>query len=192
MRSSWLPMALPLLVILASTIFIKSGNQKVTLSAAQPTPSVSILLSVPTVTPVLATPTPTSIPIPDNKDVNDYYAKIYAKCGEVPNLPDYSSTRFRGSYSLKLWSPTCRFIAWSATIDYSFGKWSVSKYEGLFLYDLKTQKVTRVYTPQSQADVVSLKKWSTDTTFVFYKSIDSTDYIYDVPSQSVLLKYNHD
>lgn len=174
-------MALPLLVILASTIFIKSGNQKVTLSAAQPNSSVSSVITV-------STPTP----VPENKDANDYYAKIYAKCGEVPNLPDYSPTRFRGSYSPKLWSPTCRFIAWSATIDYSFGKWSASKYEGLFLYDLKTQKVTRIYTPKSQADTVYLKRWSTDTTFVFHKLIDDTDYIYDVPSQSVLLKYNHD
>lgn len=180
MKTSWFPAIVSLFVIVISSFFIKSQPGSIAISYT-PSPTIfitSTLTPTPTPTPIL-TPTPI---------IENNYARIYAKCGELPNLSDYSSARFRGNYSQKMWSPSCRFIAWSATMEYSFGKWSVSKYEGLFLYDLKTQKTSRIYTPQSESDSVVFKNWLSDTTFLFHQNIDNTDRIYDVTTQSILLK----
>jgi hypothetical protein len=172
MKSSWLPVIASLFVIIISSLFIKFKDHPTVFSSV---PSITLLPS-PTLT---LTPTPT---------IESNYTKTYAKCGELPNLSDYSSARFRGDYSLKMWSPSCRFIAWSATMEYSFGQWSASKYEGLFLYDLKTQKTTRIYIPKTKSDSVVFKSWLTNTTFIFHQNIDNTDRIYDVTNQSILLK----
>jgi hypothetical protein len=165
---SWLPIILSFLIIAASTFIIKSHSQPL----------------IPK-TIVLITPTPTITTITPTPNPDDSYAKTYAKCGELPNLSDYSSTRFSGDYSPKMWSPSCRFIAWSATIKYSFGQWTVSKYEGLFLYDLKTQKTTRLYTPTSESDSVAFLRWLDNTRLIFHKSADNIDYIYNVTDQTV-------
>lgn len=169
----WLPVIFSLLVIATSTFIIK----------IHPLSVISLPVPTSSITPVttFSPPTPTII---DSSDIDENYAKVYARCGELPNLSDYSPNRFKGNYSPKMWSPSCRFIAWSATIQYSFGKWSVSKYEGLFLYDLKTQKTSRLYTPTSESDSVVFLHWQDDTHFIFRKSIDNTDYIYDVTNQT--------
>lgn len=175
MKSVWLPAAAAGLVIIASTFVIKSGQPGIVSQS---------LISFSTPTPISTlSPSPTTVhAYPSASPEN--YAATYAKCGEIPNLPDYSSTRFRGEYSLKTWSPSCRFIAWSATIKYSFGPWTVSPYEGLFIYDLKTQKTTRLYTPQSESDSVVFNRWLDDTHLSFHQNLDSTDHVYNLTTQT--------
>lgn len=164
MRSSWLPIFVSFLVIVISVVIIRFPPQIKEVSISNPSAPV-----------VSVTPTPRLDPD---------YASTYAKCGELPNLSDYSPLRFPGEYSAKMWSPSCRFIAWSATIKYSFGSWSASKYEGLFLYDLKTQKTSRLYVPTSESDFVVFKNWQDDTHFVFRRNDDASDYLYNLSSKS--------
>ena len=57
-------------------------------------------------------------------DSGDGYIKTYAKCGEIPLLPQYYSP----NSSPKLWSPDCHSITWSAGSNQ-------------FVYDLDTQKI---------------------------------------------------
>jgi hypothetical protein len=171
---SWSPVLFSILAIFISILIIKSNFN----GLAVPTQSIS------TPTNPVTTLTPSPAPTPTIIVINDYL-KTYAKCGEIPLLPDYSFTRFPGEYSIRTWSPTCRFIVWSATIKYSFGKWTASPYEGLFLYDIKTQKTSRLYTPQSESDIVVFKNWRSDTTFIFHKDFDSSDYLYDLSTQSI-------
>lgn len=171
---SWSPVIFSFLAIFISILVIKSDFN----GLAVPTQSIS------SPTNSVISPTP-SLAITPTIVVVDDYLKTYAKCGEIPLLSEYSSTRFKGEYSPKTWSPTCRFIVWSATIKYSFGKWTASSYEGLFLYDLKTQKVIRLYTPQSESDIVTFKNWLSDTTFLFHQDLDNSDYLYDVTTQSI-------
>jgi hypothetical protein len=173
----WTPIIFSFLIIFVSSLYIKSSPVS---SFSQNNFVSPTIINGPT-----SSPTPYIVPTINNSQSNNSYLETYAKCGEIPLLSDYSSTRFPGDYSLRTWSPTCRFIAWSATIKYSFGQWSASQYEGLFLYDVKTQKTTRLYTPASAADIVTFKNWVSDTTFIFHKSLDNSDYLYDVPTQSI-------
>jgi hypothetical protein len=165
MKSVWFPAILSTIVIALSAFFIKSG----------PVVSPPTLIAITTATP---TPVATGVVLTDN------YSQVNAKCGQLPLLPDYSETRFRGDYSLRTWSPSCRFIAWSATIKYSFGPWSASPYEGLFIYDLKTKKVTRIYTPQSENDSVVFVKWLSDNELVFHQATNNLNNVYNMFTQT--------
>ncbi len=162
---SWLPVIVSFIIIAASIYILKF----------QPSP-------LPTLSIPVLTPTPTVVA---SSNQNNDYAYTYAKCGEIPNLSEYSLLRFPGEYSLKMWSPNCRFIAWSATIKYSFGQWSASKYEGLFLYDPKTKKTTRLYTPTSENDVVSLQNWQDDVHLIFHKNLENADFIYNLSGKTI-------
>jgi hypothetical protein len=144
-------------VIGISTFFIKS-NHLATLPLAA--------------SPISATPA-TSVTTLDNSSPADNYATTYAKCGDTPLLPDYSPLRTPGVYSSKLWSPDCRYLVWSATINSS---------SGLYLYDLHTQKTTRIYTPA--ADTVVPKLWLTPADLVFHLTAGHTDYVYNISTQS--------
>jgi hypothetical protein len=161
----WTPVIFSFLVIISSIVIIRSDLSN---SISSSFISSSPLSSKPTIA------------------VLDDYLQTYAKCGELPILPEYSSNTFSGDYSIRTWSPSCLYISWSATIKTASSETSISPYEGLFLYDTKTQKVTRLYTPQSNSDTVIFKKWQTDTTFIFHKNIDNSDYLYNVSTQSII------
>lgn len=144
-------------------------------------------------TPVSLSPTPILptkavklpvVPIITDTNPDNKYMETYAKCGELPYIQQYTSTGFAGAISKVLWSPGCRFVAWSATIKNSFGLWRVSPDEGLFIFDLKTKKITRIYTPKSEADSVVFKKWQDDNHLVFHQDLNNTDNVYNMSTKS--------
>jgi hypothetical protein len=177
MKSVWAPIIFSFIVIIFSVFIIKSGPTPLPLIANPPTGGPTPVSSA---IPSIAEPTVSNKPTWPTPTTDPEYAKTYAKCGELPLLPDYSPTRFRGEYSPKMWSPGCRFIGWSATIKNSFGPWALSPYEGLFIYDLKTKVVTRIYTPASETDTVRFIKWRDDTHLIFHLDLISSDYLYNM------------
>jgi hypothetical protein len=166
-KSSLFPIFASFFVIIASIIFVKPAQ----------TFKKSVSLSP---TPILTTiPSPSLSPTPDAD-----YLKTYAKCGELPYIQQYTYTGFAGNISKVLWSPGCRFVAWSATIKKSFGSWVVSPGEGLFIYDLKTKKITRIYTPKSETDSVFFKKWLDDDHLIFHQDLNNTDNVYNMSTKT--------
>lgn len=172
-KSPWAPIIASFLVIVLSSFFINQHSSP----------------SLPISGTLQASPTPSPSPSPSAPVAvdSDYFKSVYAKCGETPYLPEYSSTRFNGQFSQRLWSPGCRFVAWSATIKNSFGSWQVSPYEGLFLYDLKTKKVTQLYSPSSQSNSVHLLKWLDDDRLIFHRDVNNSDYVYNMSTKSYSL-----
>lgn len=173
-KSSWFPILASFVVIVASFLIMNPGQALKAPVSLLPSPTSS------------STPIPSLSPVPVVSDIisNDDYVKTYAKCGELPYLPQYTSTGFAGDISKILWSPGCRFIAWSATIKNSFGSWLVSPDEGLFIYDLKTRKITRIYTPKSESDSVAFKQWQDDTHLIFHMDQNNTDNVYNMSTKS--------
>jgi hypothetical protein len=94
------------------------------------------------------------------------------RCGDLPE--ETSLGIKRGHYTIFKgfeWSPNCQYIAWSegesgtSVPEATPPPWVAQPYEGLYLYDKSSQKVTKLFAPRRQDEVMEFQKWESPTTF---------------------------
>jgi hypothetical protein len=116
---------------------------------------------------------------------------LISRCGDMLSYSDLNITADHFTRVIgPFWSPDCRHIVWSVWqsgpmgIEYK-GPYS---YEGLFLYDDRTKKIQKIYTPNS-GETVEIKEWKDNGTVIFSKD-GSMVYSLDITTNSVeLLNY---
>ncbi|HEX8923262.1 MAG TPA: hypothetical protein VF828_00830 [Patescibacteria group bacterium] len=106
---------------------------------------------------------------------------LFQKCGNPPEIDQYISaiSNFAVTSEL-LWSPDCRFLAWStynrspSVVAGDYGS-KPSSPQGIFVFDIGATRVVQLYNPGPSADSYELQKWQDAQHLVVGKNSTSFD-----------------
>ena len=140
----------------------------------------------------------TETPNPVNSSATDFSQEqisqikrledVIARCGDAPIIEPYRISISSQTQLGAGWAPNCRNIAWSSTrsnlavgwySDEDYQETTITpppfkpeKFEGIFVYNICSQKIDRIYTPD------------TEDGFYFDKWLDNVSFLYHTPNQA--------